>query len=591
MGTLATQKEESKEDSTRQLYDNLLDKASGKWHRQDMIAVKVLFICHKELWQHIKRSTSIIQPIRYMIRPWVVDTNATIEDLPFTMLLGYNNSLGVVDEQIDEDTSSGSFHLSQRTLATHHEESKDDNELIRLVGNGMNRMWLQHHLSIKIWYIFIYKNTIVYENSNTWELERREFPLFHSKSLKCDLFVWKEDENKKEFCRFTVEVTWWRKWREELITGMKGRALEVIDLEQKVQLFHELDGNVTRYVFDHCSPNLIAIHTFIHDVKKGGYSTILKQLHKVGLNKVLGHLVTIPKVGLNQGTRQPSWESCTQGQPQSRYMVILGHLIINEQYPRLASTKVLSDLRTIIELYPRSTSTKVLDNLGTISELDNIGLDQILDNLETINGLYPKLTLTRVVTNFVIIIELYPRSASTRVLNDLGTIIELYPRSTSTKYGQFLHNPSNFSFDGQPILQSSGFTPLLYATTTAYITLTNPFYINLQASVIYPSHCSSIYCVAYPSYGYVPLVDGATSSSFTPQASRVSSTQENISRKAEMIHANKFLDNLDFLYNLSFGDLIYMKYHRQPFLEGYGVSSHLLAPRASVGAQICPLDS
>jgi len=34
-GTLATHKEESEDDLTQKLYNNLLDKASGKWHRQD----------------------------------------------------------------------------------------------------------------------------------------------------------------------------------------------------------------------------------------------------------------------------------------------------------------------------------------------------------------------------------------------------------------------------------------------------------------------------------------------------------------------------------------------------------------------------
>lgn len=35
-GTLTTHKEESEDDSTQQMYDNELDKASGKWHRQDV---------------------------------------------------------------------------------------------------------------------------------------------------------------------------------------------------------------------------------------------------------------------------------------------------------------------------------------------------------------------------------------------------------------------------------------------------------------------------------------------------------------------------------------------------------------------------
>ncbi|KAK7329759.1 hypothetical protein VNO77_23938 [Canavalia gladiata] len=165
---------------------------------------------------------------------------------------------------------------------------------------------------------------------------------------------------------------------------------------------------------------------------------------------------------------------------------------------------------------------------------------------------------------------------------------------------QFLHNPNKFSSDVQPVLQPSGFTPPLYATAAAYMTSTNPFYTNLQASGMYspqyvggyPFNPTAVppYVAAYPPHGAVPLIDGATGSSFTPQAPGVS-TAGSISHGAEMIHANKFFGQFGFPMQPSFGDPFYMQYHQQPFVEGYGVSGHLLAPRASVGSQIGSLDS
>ncbi|KAI5423634.1 hypothetical protein KIW84_030015 [Lathyrus oleraceus] len=49
---------------------------------------------------------------------------------------------------------------------------------------------------------------------------------------------------------------------------------------------------------------------------------------------------------------------------------------------------------------------------------------------------------------------------------------------------RFAHNSSKLS-DVQPLLQSSGFTPPLYATAAAYMTSINPYYTNMQASGTY----------------------------------------------------------------------------------------------------------
>ncbi|KAF7806671.1 pumilio-like protein 6, chloroplastic isoform X1 [Senna tora] len=169
---------------------------------------------------------------------------------------------------------------------------------------------------------------------------------------------------------------------------------------------------------------------------------------------------------------------------------------------------------------------------------------------------------------------------------------------------QFPLNQSKFSSDVQPLLQSSGFTPPppLYATA-AYMTSANPFYTNLQASGIYsPQYVGGYtfnpspippYVAPYPPHGAVPVVvDGATGSSFTPQSPGVS-VGGSISHGAEMVHANKFLGQFGYPLQPSFGDPVYMQYHQQPFVEGYGLSGHYeqLASRASAGVQIGPFDS
>ncbi|CAL0334892.1 unnamed protein product [Lupinus luteus] len=166
---------------------------------------------------------------------------------------------------------------------------------------------------------------------------------------------------------------------------------------------------------------------------------------------------------------------------------------------------------------------------------------------------------------------------------------------------QFPRNSSKFS-DVQPVLQSSGITPPLYATA-AYMTSANPYYANLHASGIYtPQYVGGYtlnptaipsYITAYPPHGAVPLaVDGAASSSYTPLPPGVS-TRGSVSYGAEMVHANKFPGHFGFPMQPSFGDPFYMQCHQQPFVEGYGIPGHFdpLAPRPSGGSQISPFDS
>ncbi|KAI9112605.1 hypothetical protein K1719_016528 [Acacia pycnantha] len=133
-------------------------------------------------------------------------------------------------------------------------------------------------------------------------------------------------------------------------------------------------------------------------------------------------------------------------------------------------------------------------------------------------------------------------------------------------------NPSKFSSDVQPLLQSSGFTP----------------HYMPQQQDIWHQRILIIQICRLQEF----VVDGATSSSFTPHSPGVSSGGS-ISHGAELIHANKFIGQFGFPLQSSFGDPMYMQYHQQPFVEGYGFSGNYdqLASRASAGAQIGHFDS
>jgi pumilio RNA-binding family len=171
---------------------------------------------------------------------------------------------------------------------------------------------------------------------------------------------------------------------------------------------------------------------------------------------------------------------------------------------------------------------------------------------------------------------------------------------------QFLHNPSKFALEVQPVLQSSGFTSPLYATAAAYMTSANPFYPNLQAPGLYsPQYVGGYalnpasvppYIAGYSPHGAVPVVvDGAAGPSYTAQTSGVS-TGGNISHGADMQHLGKFYGQYGFPVQPSFGDPVYMQYQQQLYGEAYGGISGQFDPLASrggidIGSQVRALDS
>ncbi|XP_022755451.1 pumilio homolog 6, chloroplastic [Durio zibethinus] len=167
---------------------------------------------------------------------------------------------------------------------------------------------------------------------------------------------------------------------------------------------------------------------------------------------------------------------------------------------------------------------------------------------------------------------------------------------------QFMQAPSKFSAEVQPVLQSSGFTPL-YATAAGYMTTPSPFYPNVQAPGLHsPQYGVGGYgfnssavppFITYPPYGAMPFVfDGSVGPNFNAQVPGVSSGGS-IANGADMQHLNKFYGQFGYAVQSSFGDPLYMQCYQQPFGEAYGISGQYdpVARGGIVGSQNSAFDS
>ncbi|KAJ4709276.1 putative Pumilio [Melia azedarach] len=148
---------------------------------------------------------------------------------------------------------------------------------------------------------------------------------------------------------------------------------------------------------------------------------------------------------------------------------------------------------------------------------------------------------------------------------------------------QFHHGPPKLSTVVQPVLQSSGFTPPLYASAAAYMTSPNPFYSNVQAPGFYSPQFgvggypmnSSIgppFVAGYPTHGGIPLVhDGSAGPSFHTQTSGVS-TGVSIVHGNDMQHLNKYYGQMGLALQPSFANPLHLQYYQQPYGEAYSIA-------------------
>ncbi|PIA43873.1 hypothetical protein AQUCO_01800130v1 [Aquilegia coerulea] len=174
-----------------------------------------------------------------------------------------------------------------------------------------------------------------------------------------------------------------------------------------------------------------------------------------------------------------------------------------------------------------------------------------------------------------------------------------------------LHHPK-FSTEVQPVLQSSGMAPPLYATATAtaYMASGGPFYPNLQPpSLFAPQYSLGGYALnttllppfvaGYPRHSAIPMGFDATGGpSFSHAHARTGgvSAGGSIVPGVDFQHPYKLYGQLGLPMQPSFADPVYMQYFQQqhPPDGPYGISNPYdpLGPRGSIiGSQVESLDS
>ncbi|XP_010263224.1 PREDICTED: pumilio homolog 5 isoform X2 [Nelumbo nucifera] len=170
---------------------------------------------------------------------------------------------------------------------------------------------------------------------------------------------------------------------------------------------------------------------------------------------------------------------------------------------------------------------------------------------------------------------------------------------------QFSHVQSKFSsVEVQPVIQSSGVTPPLYATAAAYMASGNPFYPNLQPSGLFaPQFGLGGYALntalmppfmaGYPPPGAIPMaIDSTAGPSLNARNAGVSNGG-NIAPGVDLQHLYKFYGQMGLTVQPSFTDPLYMQYFQHPTDDAYGSSGQynpLTSPVGVVGSHVDAFD-
>ncbi|XVF26460.1 hypothetical protein REPUB_Repub14bG0018400 [Reevesia pubescens] len=158
------------------------------------------------------------------------------------------------------------------------------------------------------------------------------------------------------------------------------------------------------------------------------------------------------------------------------------------------------------------------------------------------------------------------------------------------------------SVGSQPLLHSSGLTPPIYATASAYMTSGNPLYPNFQPSGLYaPQYNIGGYALnpallppfmgGYPSHGVVPVPFDSTASgsSFNNRTSGASAGESTL-HASDMQHLGHFYGPHGVVLPPSLVTPLHMQYFQHSFSNVYGASvqhGHLASAGVS-GGQIDP---
>lgn len=145
----------------------------------------------------------------------------------------------------------------------------------------------------------------------------------------------------------------------------------------------------------------------------------------------------------------------------------------------------------------------------------------------------------------------------------------------------FLHGQTKLgSVEAQPVIQSTGLTPPLYATAAAY---GGPYYSNLQPSSLFPPQYNiGGYALTTPvmqpfitgyTHNAIPLpVDNPSSPNFSPRISGVA-TGGNLPPGVDLQQFYKFYGQLGMAMQPSFPDPVYMSYFQPSPVEAYSGAS------------------
>ncbi|XP_068641499.1 pumilio homolog 5 isoform X2 [Aristolochia californica] len=147
--------------------------------------------------------------------------------------------------------------------------------------------------------------------------------------------------------------------------------------------------------------------------------------------------------------------------------------------------------------------------------------------------------------------------------------------------------------EAQPVLHTSGISPPLYATATAYMA-GSPFYPNLQPSSVFAPHYGiggyalnaallPPLITGYP-HGAIPMAfDNSVGPSFNARSVGMS-TGGGVAPGVDMQHLYKFYGQLGLALQPTFTDPLYMNYFHHPSDDPYSVSGQYdaLTPRGGI---------
>lgn len=138
----------------------------------------------------------------------------------------------------------------------------------------------------------------------------------------------------------------------------------------------------------------------------------------------------------------------------------------------------------------------------------------------------------------------------------------------------------NFSYETQPVLQSPGFTPPLYATAAAYMASGNQYYSNLSPTALYaPQYSMAGYALGsgfippfvagYPSHTSLPMhFETSSAQSFSDQSTGVS-TGESTLQVGDLQQYNKFYGHQGLVVHPPFPDPFHVQYFHPPLEDAY----------------------